>query len=145
MAGPNLNIVTATASTFRAEDAADGRFFIFGTVGSGLLKFEVVARLPDGTRGSVRGRESFDAMMRHFGAQVRLIEGNWSRQSGLITNLDLFNQATAAGLPPEQAALVATRTGQWADDYGYSTVSIIDLDPPNATGNYDKVVVYFSR
>ena len=55
-------------------------------------------------------------MMSHFGAKVRLIESCWNRASGLMTNLDLFNSATRAGLSPEQAALIATKTGQWADD-----------------------------
>jgi hypothetical protein len=137
--------VAATPATFRAEDDADGRFFIFGTLGSGLLRFEVVTLLPDGTRSPVRGRDFFDAMMSHFGAKVRIIEGNWDRQSGLKTNLDLFNKAVAGGLILEEAALKATRTGRWADDYGYSNVTVVDLSPPNAPGNYDRVVVHFSR
>src|SRR5439155_13076651 len=131
---PNLKIIAATPSTFRAETATDGRFFIFGTVGGGLLRFEVIARLHDGTRSAVSGREFFDAMMDHFGIAVRAIEGHWDRQSGLTTNLDLFNAATAAGLTAEQAALVATKTGRWADNRGFSVVQVIDLDPPGATG-----------
>jgi hypothetical protein len=110
-----MKIVQATASTFEATDDVDPRFHILGTLGSGLLRFEAVARLPDGTKGHLRGREFFDAMMRHFGVRVRTIEGNWNRWSGLTTNLDLFNLATAAGLTSEQAAILATKTGQWAD------------------------------
>jgi len=142
---PKLKIVNATPSTFRAEDDDDGRFFLFGTLGSGVLRFEVVSRLLDGTVSNVRGREFFDAMMSHFGAKIRIIEGSWDRQSGLTTNLDLFNRATAAGSPPTEAARKATKTGRWADDYGYSNVTIVDLAPPNAVGNFDRAVVRFAR
>jgi hypothetical protein len=96
-------------------------------------------------RGEVQGKEFFTAMIAHFGAKVKIIEGRWSRQSGLTTNLDLFNKASAAGLAPVQAALVATKTGQWADNYGYSTVTVVDLDPAHAPGHYNRVIVQFSQ
>jgi len=139
-----MKVIQATASTFWAEDDADKRFYIVGTLGSGLLRFEVIARLADGTRGNVRGRDFFDAMMQHFGVKVRIIEGTWTRAHGLTTNLDLFNQATAAGLGPEQAALVATKTGQWADAHGFTKVVFQKLQPRNAPGHYDEVVVRFT-
>jgi hypothetical protein len=139
-----MRIVQATASVFEARDDANDRFFIFGTLTSGALRFDVVSRLPDGTKGRTRGREFFDAMMTHFGVKVRIIEGRWDRSSGLTTNLDLFNLATMA-LPPEQAALVATKTGQWADDYGFTNVTVIRLEPQNAIGQYNRVRVNFSK
>lgn len=140
-----MKIIQATSSTFKAVDDVGARFFIVGTLASGPLRFEVIARLPDGTRASIRGRDFFDAMMHHFGAKVRTIAGRCDRSSRMTTNLDLFNKATLAGLSKEQAALVATKTGQWADDYGFSNASVDDLDPPNATGNYDFVLVHFSK
>jgi hypothetical protein len=140
-----MKVIHATASTFWAEDDADRRFYVVGTLGSGLLRFQVIARLPDGTKGTVTGREFFDALMQHFGVKVRIIEGSWIRASGLTTNLDLFNQATAAGLTPEQAAVVATKTGRWADAYGFSNVHMVDLVPRHAVGHYDKVIAQFSK
>jgi hypothetical protein len=50
-----LNVVTATISAFRAEDGSDPRFYIFATLASGVLRFEVVAQLQTGERGAVSG------------------------------------------------------------------------------------------
>lgn len=141
---PNLGVVTATASMFRAEDSGDPRFFLFATLVSGVLRFEVVTRLPAGGRGAVSGKEYFAAMMDHFGAKVRVIEGNWSRGSGLTTNLDLLNRATAAGLSVEDAAPL-TWIGLRASEYGYDKVTVIQALPQGAQGNYDDVRVEFSR
>ncbi|HTU91144.1 MAG TPA: hypothetical protein VMF69_13785 [Gemmataceae bacterium] len=153
---PNPNLVVlasqTSATTFRAEDCTDNRFFIFGTLGSGVLRFEVVRRLTTGEQSTITGREFFDAMMAHFGAIVRAIEGNWSNANPeRLSNLTRFNQATAnSRVALGTAALVATRTGQWADDLGYSKVRFILLDPdpqidPNARGKFTKVIVHFSK
>lgn len=143
-ANPNLTVVTATATAFRAEDRSDPRFFIFATLGSGVLRFEVVAQLPNGGRGSVTGKELFAAMMAHFGGKVRIIEGNWSRASGLTTNIDQVNRATAAGLRVKDAASL-TWTGLRASECGYDKVTVTYEDPPAAQGNYDTIRVEFSR
>jgi hypothetical protein len=152
MSAPTPNIVVVasqtSATTFRAEDCTDKRFFIFGTVGSGVLRFEVVRRLTTGEQSSITGREFFDAMMAHFGARVRVIEGNWSNTNPeRISNLTRFNQATAnPRIPLDAAALLSTRTGQWADDLGYSTDTFITLDPdPSVRGNFTNVTVQFSN
>lgn len=150
---PNLVVIAGqtSATTFRAEDTTDGRFFLFGTVASGILRFEVVRRLSTGEHSSITGREFFDAMMAHFAAKVRIIEGNWSNANPeRLANLTRFNQAVANPTTPlETAALIATRTGQWADDFGYSNVTFVALDPPitnpNARGNFTHVVVHFSK
>jgi hypothetical protein len=140
-----------SASTFRAEDGTDSRFFIFGTLVSGALRFEVVRRLATGEQSSITGREFFDAMMTYFGAAVRIIEANWSNANPeRLSNLARFNQATAnPKMPLEAAALVATRTGQSADDLGFSTVTFVALDPPvtdpRARGHFAQVVVHFSK
>lgn len=39
---PSLNIITASDATFRAEDGSDPRFYIFATLVSGVVRFEVV-------------------------------------------------------------------------------------------------------
>lgn len=150
---PNLVVIAAqtSATVFRAEDRTDRRFFIFGTVASGILRFEVVRRLSTGERSSITGREFFDAMMVHFGAKVRIIEGHWSNMNPeLVANLKRFNQAAAnPTMSLDNAALLATRTGQWADDLGYSKVTFVVLDPPitnpKARGNFSQVLVHFSK
>lgn len=144
-ANPNLTVVVvATATTFRAEDGTDPRFFIFATLISGVLRFEVVAKLVNGDRGSVSGKELFAAMMSHFGGKVRIIEGNWSRASGLTTNIDLLNRATAAGLTVEDAAPL-TWTGLRASEYGFDKVDVVHALPSAAQGNYDEVRVQFGN
>jgi hypothetical protein len=149
---PNLVVIASQTSTttFR-EDSTDNRFFIFGSVISGILRFEVVRRLATGEYSSIIGREFFDAMMAHFGARVKIIEGNWSNANPeRLSNLIRFNQATANPKTPlATAALLATRTGQWADDYGCSRVTFVVVDPPltfaHARGNFTHVVVHFSK
>jgi hypothetical protein len=141
---PALNAVTATATVYRAEDGGDTRFYIFATLISGVLRFEVVAKLATGDRGSVTGIEFFDAMMAHFGGKVKVIEGNWSRASGLTTNLDRLNRATAAGLSVEDAAPL-TWTGLRASAFGYDQVTVLHVLPQGAQGNYEDVRVDFSH
>lgn len=149
---PQVKVIAAqtSATTFRAEDCTDPDFFIFGTVGSGLLKFEVVRKLP-GKTSTITGREFFDAMWAHLGSRVKVIEGSWDTTNPQrVDNLNRFNQATAnPNVPLEVAALLATRTGQWADDLGYTKVGFVLLDPdpqtdPKARGNFTKVIVHFS-
>jgi hypothetical protein len=139
-----LNVVIVTASTFRAEDRGDPRFYLFATLISGILRYEVVARLTTGERGAVSGKEFFAAMMAHFGAKVRAIEGNWSMASGLTTNIDLLTRATAVGLSVMDAAPL-TWTGLRASEHGYDKVAVALATPPGAQGNYDTVRVEFSR
>lgn len=141
---PSLSIITASGATFRAEDTNDPRFYIFATLISGVLRFEVVARLPTGERSTVSGKEFFAAMMANFGAGVRIIEGTWSRASGLTTNIDQVNRATAAGLKVKDAAPL-TWTGLRASEYGYDKVTVIEEAPLGAQGNYDTIRVEFSR
>src|SRR3954469_21138178 len=105
---PDLVVVASqtTASTFRAEDRNDGRFYVYGTLASGVLRFEVIRRI-GADCSPITGRELFDAMMAHFGAKVRVIEARWNNADPAKTsNLDRFNRAMASGtLSEEQAAL----------------------------------------
>jgi hypothetical protein len=92
----------------------------------------------------VSGKEFFAAMMDHFGGKAKIIEGNWSRASGLTTNLDQLNRATARGMGIEDASAL-TWTGLRASEYGYDKVSVIQALPQGTQGNYDNVRVQFSR
>ena len=127
-----------------AEDGRDPRFYLLATLANRVLRFEIIAQLATGERGSVSGKQLFAAMMAHFGAAVRIIEGNWNRASSMTTNLDQLNRATAAGLSIEDAAPL-TWTGLRASEHGYDKVTVIHALPQMAQGNYDSVRVHFSR
>jgi hypothetical protein len=92
----------------------------------------------------VTGKEYFAAMMDHFGGKVRIIEGNWSRASGLTTNIDQLNRATARGMNAEDASAL-TWTGLRASEFGYDRVLVIHAFPQGTEGNYDDVRVHFGR
>ncbi len=141
---PNMNLRTITAipSVFHVEDAGDPRFYIFATLTSGVLRFEVVARMLDGGRGSVTGKEFFAAMMAHFGGRINLIESKWSATSGMTTNLDLVNRATASGMSIEDAATL-TWTGRRASDFGFGQV--LGVQSTGNAGTYQIVRVQFGR
>lgn len=139
-----LTVLRATPSLFRAVDSGEPRFQILATLVSGVLRFEVVARLPTGERGSVSGKAFFAVLMAHFGAKVRIIESDWTRTGGRTTNLDCLNQATDAGLSVEDAASL-TWTGLRASEFGYDKVIVIHALPQGAQGHYDHVRVQFSR
>lgn len=141
---PNMNLrtITASQSVFHLEDAGDPRFYIIATLTGGLLRFELVSRLPNGDRGSVSGKEFFAAMMAHFGSRINLVEGNWIATSGLTTNLDLVNQATASGMSIEDAATL-TWTGLRASDFGFGHV--LGVRSTGSPGNYQRVRVQFGR
>lgn len=132
----------AAAKVFRAEDPLDSRYYIQATLGSAVLRFELVARLTNGDRGSVPGKEFFRAMMTHFAGRINIIEGNWNRTCGLNDNLDRFNRASAAGLSFVDAAAL-TWTGLRASEYGFDKVTIAQYSGPK--GNCDAVRVQFSR
>ena len=141
---PNVKprIVTATATNFRAVDANDRRFYAIATVVSGLLWFEIVAKVANRDRGSVSGKELFAAMMSHFGSKIKIIEGNWNAVGGLVDNLDQFNRAVAAGLSQEDAAAL-TWTGLRASECGFNRITI---EYANASmGKFDEVRVHFRR
>jgi len=139
-----MKIIVATSTEFYAEDLVDPRFYVFARLGSGILRFEIVALLQTGERGTVRGKELFRAMMAHFSARVRIIQANWTKASGKTTNLDQVNAATAAGLTVEGAAPL-TWTGLRASEVGYDKVTVSHALPRRAKGNYNDIRVEFSR
>jgi hypothetical protein len=146
---PAIKIITppTSATVFRAEDCTDSDFYVFGTVGSGVLKFEVV-RKTSTKSSNITGEEFFDAMMASLGSSVKVIEGNWdSMNPERASNLDYFNNATgSSNISLDDAAHVTTRTGQWANKHGYSKVKFISLDPNHtARGKFTRVVVQFSK
>lgn len=137
-----MKIVVASSTTYHAQDPSDRRFYILATLGSGILRFEVVARLLTGERSSLKGREFFAAMMSHFGAKVRTIESNWTQSSGKTTNLDQVNAATAAGLAIEDACSL-TWTGLRASEFGFDKVTLDHALPRGASGSYNDIRVTF--
>lgn len=141
---PDIVLVNASSAVLLARDVSDSRFYIFATLQNGVLRFEVVAQLSTGARGSVSGRDFFEVVMNHFGPRVRAIAGNWDRTSGRTTNLDQFNRATAAGVAPDAAAEF-TWTGLRAAEYGFDKVTVISADRPSSSDPYDHVRVEFRQ
>jgi hypothetical protein len=78
---------------------------------------------------------------------VRIIEAQWNNSDpNKTSNLDRFNKVMASGkLTEEQAALIATRTGQWADDLGFSNVTVVQIQPATPPGQHVSVVVQVSK
>jgi hypothetical protein len=138
-----------TTDTYEAHDRHDSRFNILGSIrtvrGERILSFIVVAELPGGIRGALRGSEFFAAMMAHFGNTVDVIHAEWSdNDPKLMTNLDTFNAATATGDTLEVAA-TKTPTGKYAHREKYTRVQIDRALPVGATGKYNDVSIFFRR
>lgn len=139
-----LVVSIATTSNFRAADPTDPRFSVLATLFSGILKFEIIAQLPSGQRGSNPGKAYFNEMMSHFGAAVRIIESDWSISSGLTTNIDALNRATAAGLNLTDAASF-TWTGLRSSEYGFVNVKVLSATPTGSGHTFESVRVQFSK
>lgn len=133
---PDIEIATATQ--FLLKNKQKARNFIWGElVGAGELSF-IVENLPkDGT--GCRGHWLFSEMMRHFGASVTAIQGNWTYGD----NLAAVNQATAAGLSLEEAAKRGP-TGRYAAAWNYTTVEVLP-QTRGAPGQYTAVYVLFKK
>ena len=152
----NPNIVIdanqTDARAFVAADRHDSRFFIEGglrTVGSEhVLSFIVMARLFDGTRGTVRRIDFFTAMMDHLGDDnVDVIEGQWEDQNPEWgTNLEAFNNLLRTNPSlDELGAAARVPTGIYAIRRGYSHLTIKTLEPKHARGFYKDVLVEFRK
>jgi hypothetical protein len=152
---PNPNIQVDSSQTgpraYFATDATDPRFSIEASLRTRgtetILSFIVVAELPDGTRGQVRGSEFFTAMMNHFGdAAVDVIEGQWeTTNAAWATNLTAFNRITAATNVTEEGAATQVPTGIYATRRGYTRVTVVKALPPRARGHYTEVLVEFRK
>lgn len=153
MPNPALSVdPTRTDSRgYYASDSSDPRFHIEaglrGDAGEQVLSFVVVAQLPDGTRGMVRGSKFFTAMMDHFGdAAVDVIEGQWEDNNpAWSTNLDEFNRITGSTPVPEEVAATMVPTGIYATRRGFTRVTLISLRPRRARGRYTHVLVRFRK
>jgi hypothetical protein len=138
-------------SAYYATDRTDPRFYIEASLrtsgGETVLSFIVVAQLPDGTRGQVRGSEFFTAMMDHFGnAVVDVIEGQWETTNpAWMTNLDAFNAVTGTTNVTEEVAATRVPTGIYATRRGYTKVTVVKALPVGARGSYTEVLVEYRK
>jgi hypothetical protein len=116
-----------------------------GIIGSldenGLLTFAVEA----GPTSSIRGTELFDRMMRHFGHEVRTIQGVWRKghHGRPSANIDKVNELTRQGVLLEDAILKAwtvTRAMKW----GFNQVHVIGLTE-GIPGAYTKIDVLIEK
>jgi hypothetical protein len=81
----------------------------------------------------------FDEMMRHLGASVMVVQGNWTYGD----NLAIVNRLTAAGAALEGAA-VKDPTGRYAAAWGYTKVQVLP-QTAGTPGRYTKVHVLFRK
>jgi len=101
-------------------------FWAKGWVEDGTLKMSLNVRreirLPSGEtlvqRGSLRGKQEFQAILKHFEGRFTKIRGVWAEE--LPDNLRIFNSLVES--EGRTAAAWATKTGQWAREAGYSAV-----------------------
>lgn len=150
---PNLQVDPnrTDSRAYYAADGTDPRFRIEASIrtvgGEQILSFIVVAQLPDGTRGRLRGSEFFNAMMDHFGdAAVDVIEGQWETTNpDWTTNLDAFNRITGSTNATEAVAATRAPTGTYATRRGYSRVTVVTANPVGARGKYTEVLVQFRK
>jgi hypothetical protein len=152
---PNQNIRVDPNQTgpnaYFAADRTDPRFHIEASLRTRgtetILSFIVIAELPDSTRGQVRGKEFFNAMMDHFGdAAVDVIEGQWeTTNTAWATNLNVFNAITGTTNATEEVAATRVPTGIYATRRGYTNVTVVKALPVGARGNYTEVLVEYRK
>jgi hypothetical protein len=129
-------VVAATPTEYVLQNPLKSQNFVWGElVGAGELTF-VVENLPkDGT--GCPGWWLFEQVIRHFGAAVRAIQGNWTYGD----NLAAVNALTAAGQTVRQAAL-QTKTGQYASGYNFTVVQLIQA--VGVPGAFTEIRVLFT-
>jgi hypothetical protein len=120
-----------------------------GPVVSGrrTLEMSLYLRDAEGRSSTLRGKEQFQQILRHFAGAFDQILGAWISPNAadeLSDNLDQFNRLTAAGssLSVEEAAR-QTWTGKLAVEAGYSKVEVLSLE--GTRGNYRLVKFLFSK
>ena len=130
--------VERTAESYRATDLAVKRIQAVGYLRGGELELLIRTKLPEGTRGALRGGKEFQAILEHFGVEnIKVIKGSWSYGD----NLAEFNKLLLEGLTEEEAAL-GTWTGKQAQAVGFGKVRVRTYGSP---GDYEKVEAYFTR
>jgi len=112
-------LVVARPELIRIEDAANPKLFLQAECEGGELWFYVLAVEEDGTRGTVRGKELFELMVRHFGPLVDTVVGFWTK--GI--NLTLFLNQIRDGKTALEAA-AETWTGRQASRHGFIPVHV---------------------
>lgn len=136
-------IKKATATEFQLVNPSKQSNFIIGElVTGGQLSF-IVENLPKTTpHTGCPGRWMFQQMMRHFGASVTAIQGNWVGTSN--DNLIALNRLTAGDAMTIDEAANQTWTGMRARDYGYAQVKVVGA-PVGTPGCYTSVHVHFTK
>lgn len=139
-AAPRLVDRSVPGERYFIQDTAHQRFYAEGTVSSrGELSISIRTRLESGVRSTLlRGREQFQRILQFFEGGFTSIKGNWQFGS----NLARFNELTAQGVAPAEAAL-QTWTGQQAAAAGFRTVRVLSLE--GSPGEYTSVQVLFNQ
>lgn len=132
-------IVVASVVEFLLTNSKRPQNFILGELVNGDELSFIVENLPkDGT--GCPGWWLFDEMMRHFGASVTTIQGNWTYGDNLAT----ANALTVGDVMSLEDAASQTPTGRYAMTWGFSTVKVLP-QTIGVPGNFTRVHVLFTR
>lgn len=132
---------------YRIADSRHQDLYVDGSIDDyGTLSLYLYTKTPTGDRSPLlRGKESFEAILQHFGPKVKRIQGNWTLSSSNkygSDNLKTVNELTAKGVPLEEA-VKQTWTGQQAAASGFSQTAKIFAN--GGPGNYSVVEVLFTK
>jgi hypothetical protein len=132
-------ITIATPTEFLLTNTKKPQNFIYGElVAGGELSF-IVENLPkDGT--GCRGWWMFAEMMKHFGASVQAIQGNWTYGDNLAT----VNALTAGGTMSLDEAAKKGPTGKYAAAWGFIQAQVLPRTA-GTPGSYSRVHVLFTK
>ncbi|TQV89108.1 RHS repeat domain-containing protein, partial [Aliikangiella coralliicola] len=109
----------------------DGHTYLLGEISEkGIVSFDIQAGK------SIRGGDLFKVMMKHFGGNVKGVEGYWVGG----TNLDRVNKLTSQGVSLKDA-VHKTWTANQASKYGFKSGKVVSSYGEH--GNYQMVNVVF--
>lgn len=132
-------VVAATPTALVIEDEHNPALYLVARLTGGRVTFGVQAVDPvTGSRGRLRGRVLFDAMMSHFGRLVDAVVADWVYG----TNLSKLNELTRTGMPIVDAAPF-TWTGTQCIRHGFGIMHLEDAR--GSPGNWQTVRLRFER
>lgn len=130
-----------------SQKVGENVFFAEGELESSrTLTLSFRLRTGDGGRSDIRGRQAYDRIIQHFGADnIKRIAGVWVKPITDVPsdNYEAFRSALAAGYSPEQAAK-QTWSYRMAASHGFTAVRFVDKESMGA-GVDDDILVYFER
>jgi hypothetical protein len=144
--------ILSTHDEFFVKDAANPELYAQGELKGDELVLNFHVKGAKGERGVLRGKQMFEAALRHFEGRFTSVRGEWVWESvELRDNLELFDRAMGADQSVEamKEAGFKTKTGEWAKTAGYDKIEIVKADknpdPDDYSHSYHDVVVKFHK